>query len=32
MRVTLPVAGAEVRLGDGEVLAADGASTDRRCG
>jgi diguanylate cyclase (GGDEF)-like protein/PAS domain S-box-containing protein len=28
MCVTLPVAGAEVRLGDGEVLAADGPSTD----
>ena len=29
MRVALPVAGAEVRLGDGDVLAADGPSTDR---
>jgi diguanylate cyclase (GGDEF)-like protein/PAS domain S-box-containing protein len=28
MRVTLPVSGAEVRLGDGEVLAADGPSTE----
>jgi diguanylate cyclase (GGDEF)-like protein/PAS domain S-box-containing protein len=27
IRVTLPVAGAEVRLADGNVLAADGAST-----
>src|SRR3954470_20702671 len=28
MRVTLPIAGAEVRLADGGVLAADGPSTD----
>jgi diguanylate cyclase (GGDEF)-like protein/PAS domain S-box-containing protein len=28
MRVTLPVSSAEVRLGDGEVLAADGQSTE----
>ena len=28
MRVTLPVSGAEVRLGDGDVLAADGPSTE----
>jgi diguanylate cyclase (GGDEF)-like protein len=27
MRVTLPIAGAEVRLADGEVLAGDGTST-----
>ena len=30
MRVTLPVSGAEVRLGDGDVLAADGPSTGSR--
>ena len=29
MRVTLPVAGAEVRLADGDVLAEDGSSTAR---
>ena len=28
MRVTLPIAGAEVRLANGDVLAADGPSTD----
>ena len=31
LRVALPVGGAEVRLADGEVLAADGPSTASRC-